>query len=132
MGPFVDLGDVDASLIGAVRRILKPHKTFDFRLTSVGNFGDLKYLAPDPTEPFIQLTQTFVAAFPQWPPYEGAFNKIIPHLSIGDSLSAPEVSAVEECLPITATATEVTLTWWSDDAAETEVIERFPLSTYPK
>lgn len=108
---------------------MKPHKTFDFRLTSVGNFGDLKYLAPDPAEPFIQLTQTFVAAFPQWPPYEGAFNEIIPHLSIGDRLSVAEVSAVEERLPITATATEVTLTWWSDDAAETEVIERLPLST---
>lgn len=97
---LVDRADVDEARIGAIRNVLAPYDPFNFQLTSIDSFGDLKYLAPEPSEPFIALTESFSVAFPQWPPYENAFNKIIPHLSIGDSLSAAEVSAVEERFPL--------------------------------
>ncbi|MCC2321309.1 2'-5' RNA ligase family protein [Cellulomonas xiejunii] len=126
LGPFVDRGDVGDDLVNAIRRILEPARAFDFQLSTVGHFaGGHTYLAPDPAEPFIQLTGMFVAAFPQWPPYGGAFDEVVPHLSIGEALSEPEVAMVRQLLPIRTTADEVTLTWWSEHDAE--VLVRFPL-----
>ena len=87
--------------------------------------SELVYLAPNPAEPFKQLTKVLAAAFPDWPPYGGAFDDVVPHLSIGEELSEPEFAALQERLPIAATADEVTLTWWSDDTITT--LASFPL-----
>ncbi len=126
LGPFVDRGDVDDDLVGTIREVLKPVLAFDFELSAVGHFmGGLTYLAPDPAEPFIRLTEMFAAAFPQWPPYGGAFDEVVPHLSIGEALPEADVAALRELLPIGATADEVTLTWWSEHVAD--VLVRFPL-----
>lgn len=126
LGPFVDRGDVDRALVDTIREVLRPIRAFDFRLSTVGCFASgLTYLVPTPSEPFVELTRSFAAAFPQWLPYGGVFDEVIPHLSIGDSLSGAEVKIVHDLLPISMTANEVTLTWWSKDFAE--VLERFPL-----
>ncbi|WP_232014283.1 2'-5' RNA ligase family protein [Cellulomonas fimi] len=126
LGPFVDRGDVDDELVGTIREVLEPVRAFDFELSALGQFmGGLTYLTPDPAEPFIQLTEMFAAAFPQWPPYGGAFDEVVPHLSIGEALLQSDVAVLRELLPVGATAEEVTLTWWSEHVAE--VLVRFPL-----
>lgn len=126
LGPFVDRADVDDDLVRTLRTVLEPVPAFDFRLSAVGRFpGGLTYLAPDPTGPFLRLTELLAAAFPQWPPYGGAFDDVVPHLSVGAALAGDEVDALHELLPIRATADEVTLTWWSQDGAD--VLVRFPL-----
>ena len=128
LGPFVDLHDVDDALVRKISEVLAPVRAFDVELAQVGHFDDgLTYLAPVPAEPFIQLTELFVAAFPQWPPYGGAFEGIVPHLSIGKGLPDAELAMLRELLPITATIDEVTLTWWADGTAE--ILARFPLQT---
>lgn len=125
LGPFVDREDVDDHLVGAIREVITSVTAFDFQLSAVGHFtGGLTYLAPDPAEPFITLTEMFAAAFPQWPPYGGAFDVVVPHLSIGDALPEADVAVLRELLPISATAEEVTLTWWSGHIAD--VLVRFP------
>jgi hypothetical protein len=40
------------------------------------------WLAPQPAQPFIDLTERLAAAFPNHPPYEGAHDEIVPHLTI--------------------------------------------------
>jgi hypothetical protein len=70
----------------------------------------LIYLAPNPTEPFKRLTEIMAAAFPDWPPYGGAFDDVVPHLSIGENLTRDESRLLHEQLPIVATAEQVTLT----------------------
>ena len=126
LGPFMDRGVVDDDVVGAIREVLEPVRAFDFELSAVSHFlGGPTYLAPGPVEPFIQLTEILAAAFPQWPPYGGAFDEVIPHLSIGEALPESEVAVLRELLPINATADEVTLTWWSEHVAE--VLVRFPL-----
>ncbi len=126
LGPFVDRADVDEAIVGTIRELLMPVRAFDFRLVAVGRFdGGLTYLVPEPAAPFIQLTEIFAAAFPQWPPYGGVYNELVPHLSIGEALPATDVEVLTSSLPISATASEVTLTWWSEGLAD--VLERFPL-----
>ncbi|AEI13692.1 2'-5' RNA ligase family protein [Cellulomonas gilvus] len=126
LGPFVDRDDVDDELVGTIREVLDPVRAFDFELSAVGHFsGGLTYLTPTPARPFIQLTVLLADAFPEWPPYGGAFDEVVPHLSIGEALPRSDVAGLRELLPISARADEVTLTWWSERAAD--VLVRFPL-----
>jgi len=128
LGPFVDRSDVDETLVGTIRELLAPVRAFDFKLSAVGRFGGgLTYLVPDPAEPFIRLTKILAGAFPQWPPYGGMFDEVVPHLSIGEELPETVVALLREVLPVSVTADEVTLTWWSEDTVE--VLERYPLRT---
>lgn len=69
---------------------------FDFSLSKVGRFPLTAYLAPEPAEPFVALTQRLAKAFPDFPPFAGAFDTIVPHLTIahGDAADA-EVAHAE-------------------------------------
>jgi 2'-5' RNA ligase len=92
-------------LDGAVRRqlagIAAEFETFDVRFMAVGRFPGLLYLAPDPAEPFLALTEACAERFPGFPPYEGAHDQIVPHLTIIEGEEAPpEVAAeLEAALP---------------------------------
>jgi hypothetical protein len=128
LGPFVDRSDVDEALVGAIRGLLAPVRAFDFQLSAVERFGGgLTYLVPEPAAPFIRLTEMLAAAFPQWPPYGGMFDEVVPHLSIDEAIPETDVAILTELLPISATADEVTLTWWSEGVVD--VLERYPLRT---
>jgi 2'-5' RNA ligase len=64
------------------------------------------YLAPEPAEWFRAATARMYDAFPDYPPYEGAFDDVVPHLTVGDRGDAATMRAavtdVERLLPITA------------------------------
>ncbi len=99
LGPFVDKTDVTAGLV-TIRQVFNDVHRFEFELTDFRGFADgLVYLAPEPAEPFKQLTERLVEAFPAWQPYGGQFDEVIPHLSLGTSLPAYEIMALLRKLP---------------------------------
>lgn len=79
----------------------------------VGWFGrEVLLLAPDPTEPLVQLTRSVLDRWPEYPYYGGAYDKVEPHLSLGFGTAKvlePIAAAVEAYTPISVTVTEVTL-----------------------
>ena len=52
---------------------------------------------PEPAEPFRHLTRAVWAAFPDFPPYGGAFDGSVPHLTLAERApgQAGELEAVE-------------------------------------
>ena len=40
------------------------------------------YLAPDPAAPFSALTDGIFRAFPDYPPFEGKFDTVVPHVTV--------------------------------------------------
>lgn len=100
--PFAPPGEVDEP---ALAELFAAHPAFDFELASVEHFDDdLTYLAPVPAEPFAALTRAVAERWPAYPPYAGAFEAVIPHLTVGETnleLDAP--------LPIACRADEVRL-----------------------
>ena len=80
-------------LVPAVRRelaaIAATQAPFEVIFATVGRFPDVVYLAPRPAEPFTRLTGAVAARFPDFPPYGGAFDEVIPHLTIAESDEAP-------------------------------------------
>jgi 2'-5' RNA ligase len=77
---------------------------FEVRFERVGRFPNVVYLAPEPAAPFRRLTDAVVSRFPGYPPYEGAFDTVIHHLTIVEGASRPldEIAAeAEQSLPFT-------------------------------
>jgi 2'-5' RNA ligase len=84
--PAIGLGrDVRTELVA----IAAAHAPFDVRFRRVGRFPGVVYLAPEPSGPFKRLTGAVVGRFPDFPPYGGAHDEVIPHLTIAESQDGP-------------------------------------------
>jgi len=84
---------------------------FGFELTHLAEFdGAVFYLAPDPSEPFVAITEALWDRFPDHPPFGGQFETIVPHLSVAGVPFGATREAVEDLLgsdlPIAATRRE--------------------------
>ena len=79
--PFADTARVDA-LAPEVRRALAGFRPFDVSFATIERWPETLYLVPDPAEPFVAMTEALVAEFPESPPYGGAFDEIVPHLTV--------------------------------------------------
>jgi len=121
--PFLDAAEVDEQ---AIEDVLGQHDAFDFDLVSVETFDDGHvYLAPTGAERFVALTDSVWRRWPDHPPYEGAFETVVPHLTVSDHPLRCELE-----LPIRARAAAVTLIEERADGRWTER-RRFPLRDRP-
>ena len=134
--PFVPPARIGPAIAQRLAQLFASSRPFDFTLTRIGWFGDaVVYLAPEPAAPFVALTERVVAAFPEHPPYEGAFAEITPHLTVGDRGAPAELraaaAAVAPALPIVARATEVWLMVGAPEPGSWRMHTRFPLGGAP-
>jgi hypothetical protein len=75
------------------------------------------YLAPEPRARFAALIQAAAGRWPAYPPYGGAYDEVIPHLTVGDILepgmadgiAADASRALERLGPVSGRARAVTL-----------------------
>ena len=59
-------------------------RAFDFVLSSVAWFDErVLYLAPEDPAPFVALTTAVASLFPAYPPYRGAYDSVVPHMTVG-------------------------------------------------
>jgi hypothetical protein len=112
--PFMPRETIDAPTLAELERLFARVSRFRYQLDRTSWFGqDVLWLAPRHPGPFRALTELVYQAFPAFPPYEGQFAKVIPHLTVGHGhplgdLRAAE-AAIQTYLPIDAHATAVTL-----------------------
>ncbi|HEV8460575.1 MAG TPA: 2'-5' RNA ligase family protein [Gaiellaceae bacterium] len=117
--PFADPVDEDA-----VAELFARFRPFDFTLDRVERFEDgAVWLRPTPPARFVDLTAAVVQRWPEHPPYEGAFDEPIPHLTVSTTPIDFDVQ-----LPIASHAHEVTLIEQGQDG-HWSVVRRFPLGS---
>ncbi|WP_239456422.1 2'-5' RNA ligase family protein [Nocardioides solisilvae] len=128
LGPFLPSpGPEDLAAVAAVAAATPP---FDFVLERTGTFPNgIVHALPEPAGPFRELTRRLVAAFPQCPPYAGAFPDPVPHLTL-DALSdevteASTRAALGGLLPAHGRAEHLDLAWYEQDGCR--VLHRWPL-----
>ena len=131
--PFALPAAINEDICARLREVFATVRRFDFSLASVKWFGDdVVFLAPEPDEPFRRLTNMLTEAFPAYPPYEGAFVDVVPHLTVGDhgprALLQAAADDVRPKLPFRSEAREVWLMIGSDAPASWHIRDRFPLS----
>lgn len=116
--PFIPADEIKDPDLEALASLLAREAEFDYRFDRLDGFGDTTvYLPPQVDRDFKHLTDVIVERWPQHPPYEGKFDEVIPHLTVGDWLeggSAASLAArVRDLLthhgPITGRATSVHL-----------------------
>jgi hypothetical protein len=129
--PFVPPARLDDAVRGEVRDLFATRDAFDYRFERVERLGDATViLAPEPATAFSALIGAATARWPAFPPYGGAFETVIPHLTIGDRLEPGASDAVvtdaERALarlgPVTGRARTISLLvehngrWYTDSA----------------
>jgi 2'-5' RNA ligase len=115
--PFVPPDAITDTTLASVRQVLARFPAFSFRLSRLERFPEgALYLAPDPAEPFVQLTAAVGGPFPEYPPYGGIHAEVIPHLTVAQApVSTDELAEVERHLPIRCVAREAWLMAEDDD-----------------
>ena len=111
--PFVPAEELDETLFGELRELFAAQPAIPFSLTRLVEFPDQTlWLAPEPSEPFRKLTDLIFERYPDYPPYEGIHDDVIPHLTVaaGDASLRDELEAeLMPHLPVGAEARDVVL-----------------------
>jgi 2'-5' RNA ligase len=127
--PFVPSERV-AEVEERVAEIVAAAPAFDLAFRRTARFPEVLYLDPEPAEPFLALTAAIEAEWPEHPPYEGAFDVVIPHLTVAeseDSALLDRISAdVEPHLPVETRVHEASL-FVEDDTGRWHERDRQPL-----
>jgi 2'-5' RNA ligase len=128
--PFVPTEKVDEELLRGLRELFAQQPPITYELPRVARFPEVAWLAPEPPEPFKALTELIVARFPDYLPYEGVHDEVIPHLTVAEGrteLQDRVEAALSSHLPISGHATDVALLF-EDDESLWHQAHRFPLS----
>jgi 2'-5' RNA ligase len=128
--PFVPAEQLDEKLFSELGGLFAAQRAISFSLTRLVEFPDQTlWLAPEPAEPFRRLTELIFARYPDYPPYEGIHDEVIPHLTVttGDASLRDELdAALTPNLPVEAAAREIVLLEEQPDE-HWRTRERFPL-----
>ena len=113
--PFMAPELIDADVIATLQRIADSVRCFKYRMIRTQRFPVALYLEPDPGQPFSALTDGVFRAFPDYPPFDGKFETVVPHVTVahGDEPLLCEIEVeLRIALPgagVAARCTEVVL-----------------------
>lgn len=130
--PFVPPAELDDSVRERLAAAIGTVPSFDLTLTRTAWFGEeVLWLAPEPADPLKALTAAVSAAFPDFPPYAGAHDEVIPHLTVAYGTSPAVLRAaaesVEARLPIGLRVSEAMLYVGSPSPGSWRPVAALPL-----
>ncbi len=110
VNPWMPTGRIAQADVDELGRLVGSFPEITFTLARTGRFPGILYLAPEPSAPIVALIEAIVARWPEHQPYGGAFDTIIPHLTVAFGAGVLEVpDAVAELLPLTVRVSRVDL-----------------------
>jgi len=130
--PFVPVSRLGTAELTRLGTLLAAVPAFDVRLDHTDWFGtSVLWLGPQDPAPFRDLTARVFAAFPDYPPYEGRFADVAPHLTVGEDGPLDEMRRAEAAiagrLPIVDRVTTVTLLAESSRGGRWQTVASFPV-----
>ena len=130
--PFRRMADIGPDTITRLRDVTIAEPSFTVRFDRIGWFGEeLVHLVPDPTAPFRRLTRAIAEEFPEHPPYEGRFDEVVPHMTVGHGGSHDRLhTAADHVLrapAIVSDVTQLTLCERQGPAGSWRMVEELPL-----
>lgn len=116
----------DATTATALGEALAEHPPFRYDLVALGSFGRVVYLAPEPYEPFVHLTEVAATCL-GIEPYGGKFERVVPHVTVAmrRRLPASVRRSLTTALPIAGEAKSVDVLGEID--GRWTVVDSFPL-----
>lgn len=131
--PFLPPDRIDGTVHEALAALFGRMPSFTATLARVEWFGaEVLWLAPEPARPFRELTRAVWDRFPETPPYGGAFDDVVPHLTVGDRAPRPDLEAaaadVAPRLPVRVAVTRVRLVEGTTGEVPWRTVAEFPLA----
>ncbi len=105
--PFRPFEQIDEAFMARIAEVLADSNEIDISFRRQSRFPGVLWLAPEPAEAIIELTEKLVSHFPEYPPYGGVYETITPHLTVAtgeDDLLEDLADDITEALrtPVTA------------------------------
>ena len=130
--PFAPVSRLGPAELGLLSRLFAAVPAFNVRLDHTEWFGTkVLWVGPRDPAPFRDLPARVFAAFPDYPPYEGRFGDVVPHLTVGEACPVDEMRRAEDQiagqLPVADRVTAVTLMAESSRGGRWEKFASFPL-----
>lgn len=134
--PFMPPSCIDDAVLRRLAGVFAAVPAFEHRLVRTNWFDqDVLWLAPEDEAPFRSLTESVHREFPDYPPFGGLYEDVIPHLTIADRCPLDQMKSaehlVETYLPINCFAREVSLVVQSDASGEWTRSTSFALGEVP-
>lgn len=89
--PFAPRDELDDALLADIRAFFEAQTPLAFALTRVAAWPTVIYAVPEPDTELIALMTALHRRFPQWPPYEGMHDTLVPHATLGAEIDAEAV-----------------------------------------
>jgi 2'-5' RNA ligase len=80
--PFMAPELVDDGVLATLQTVARSVPAFDYRIRETRRFPLAIYLAPEPDHSFAALTHGVFRAFPDFPPFDGKFETVVPHITV--------------------------------------------------
>ena len=130
--PFLPLASVTPDVVRHLSTVLSGIEAFDFELNQVRWFGtNVVYLEPSESDSFRSIIELLQREFPDFHPYDGAFDSVIPHVTLSEHGLLSERRALGASapayLPITGRASHVWLMSNERRFDEWSIARVFPL-----
>lgn len=129
--PFVP--DPDAGVEAELGFFFAHVDGFDLTFSEVADFPEVVYLAPDQAKDCAGLTEALALRWPGFPPYGGAFDTVVPHLTVVDSpdpaLRERARAHLRRGLPVRSVAREAQL-WVQGADGHWSCRSAFPLAAH--
>jgi 2'-5' RNA ligase len=117
--PFLDPKDLSDDVRTEVAATAGGLQAFAVRFAAVSRWPGVVYLEPSPARPFAKLTEGLAARFPGHAPYAGAYDAVVPHLTVGEDADDARLerlaAEVRTHLPFDAAAVGLEVTVESSD-----------------
>jgi 2'-5' RNA ligase len=127
--PFLNGAEIDEDVLAELLALFGGFAAFDVTFAESARFPTVIYLAPEPEQPFRDMTAAVYARWPQCPPYGGRYDAK-PHLSVLYDPTEAEFEEVEPelraRLPLRARAAAVDLLVY--DGGRWNLRQSFPLT----
>ncbi len=98
--PFMPPSKITTSIVDRITRVLRHFDAFEFQLQRTVRLPETLYLEPEPSEPFVRLTNALAQEFPDYPPHGGRYSGVLPHLTVANRSASLATEAEAELAPI--------------------------------
>jgi 2'-5' RNA ligase len=110
--PFLPLESVTTGVVQRLSELFAATSAFDFEMNQVRWFDtNVVYLEPSESGAFRSIIETLKSEFPAFHPYDGAFDSVVPHVTLSEHGSLANRRALgrqaPKYLPISARASHV-------------------------
>ena len=110
--PFMPVDALDVDVRIALRSIVGAEPSFAVSFRDVARFPNVVYLPPEPADPFRRMTAAIAAQFPDYPPYAGVYETVIPHLTVAQDVPDDYYAAAEHALPAALPVKQIVREAW--------------------